>query len=130
MNVQNAIEINRALIHLANIDGLLCSYEVALNLNALKDIAAKFDSDQKKLVDKFVDKNADGSYKTKGENNELNDFGSKHEEFEKAATKMVEAEVEVELITFKKEDLKDGTGLAVNPPALVLLPLLNTVIIK
>lgn len=128
VTVQKVAEINEALKFLANIDGLYCSYEIAKNLNLVKDTVEKLESDRKKLIDTHVLKDKDGVYKTKGENNELNDFSDKEKEFLKKANEMLAEDIEIKFVEITREDIKDSKGERINPPAVVLMHLDGTII--
>jgi len=130
ITVKEVYEMNHSFIYLGNINDLFCSYEIAENIETIKPHIEKFNNDKKKLIDKYVLKNKDGSYKTTGENGDQNDFGENFEQLEKEAIKMASREIEIDICTIKKEELKDGKGVAINPPANILLPLLNKFIIK
>jgi len=111
---------------LSRIDGLYCSYEIAQNINKIKDHVEKYESDKKKLVDKYVEKDEKGIYKQIGDRY---DFGSNVRKFEDKAIKMIQQEVEVDFVEISIEDIKDSKGERINPPAIVLASI-DGVIIK
>ena len=129
ITIEKIVKINEALSHLAIIDELYCSYEIAKNLNLIKDTVDKLNNDRKKLIDLYILKDKNGVYKTKGKNNELNDFGDNEIKFTEKVMEMLEVEIDIEFIEIAREDIKGSNGKRVNPPAIVLMPL-DEIIIK
>lgn len=124
--IQEVIDVSAGLDYLGQIEDLLCAYTVADNILLAKPHIELLKHDKKQLVDKHVLKNKDGSYKYKDSDY---DFGANILKFEKEAEKLLAKTVEIDFITILKNDIKNGKGEKMYPPANVLVNLSGVILV-
>jgi len=127
MKIRSIIDISESLNYLGQLDDLLCAYPIAKNINKVKEHVEKFSHDKKSKIDEHVMKGENGAYKLTEDKTSF-EFGKNLVTFEKEVEALKDVEVEIEFETFGMDELKNGKGEKVNPPAVVLANLIDVII--
>ena len=82
-------------------------YNIGRNINMLKPILEKIDESKKLVIDKYAKKGSDGKYVLLNKEKETIDFQGKEKEVDSYWNKILNEEVDVNLIELNYNSIKD-----------------------